>query len=155
YWKKHWFWLDNGGDNHVAAYLRQLDLSKFDPKAPPAKTPAFWEIVDSSRAPEDAELADAIEALGSPGSGLPDAVTLDQIATRATGSFSEWLRDRKNARRIPHRLESCGYVAVRNEGAKDGLFKVAGRRQVIYAKAELPTNARIAAANDLSGKRSQ
>jgi hypothetical protein len=150
YWRTLWSWLNSGGDGHVAAYLRQLDLSQFDPKAPPPKTPAFWEIVDASRAPEDAELADAIDALG-----LPDALTLDEIASRANGTFSEWLRDRKNARRIPHRLEACGYVAVRNDAAKDGLFKVAGRRQVIYAKKEQPMRERIAAVNDLSGKRSQ
>jgi hypothetical protein len=145
YWTELWSWLNSGGDCHVAAYLRQLDLRGFDPKAPPPKTPAFWEIVDASRAPEDAELADAIEALGS-----PDALTRDQIASCANAAFSEWLRDRKNARRIPHRLEACGYVYVRNDGAKDGLFKVAGRRQVIYAKKELPMGDRIAAANNLS-----
>ena len=106
--------------------------------------------MDASRAPEDAELADAIEALD-----WPVALTLDLIASRANGTFLEWLRDRKNARRIPHRLEACGYVAVRNDGAKDGLFKIAGRRQVIYAKAELSMRKRIAAAHDLVGKRSQ
>ena len=145
YWTGLWSWFQSGGDCHVTAYLQQLDLSGFDPKAPPPKTPAFWEIVDASRAPEDAELADAIEALGS-----PDALTLDQIASRANGSFAEWLRDRKNARRTPHRLEACGYVYVRNDGAKDGLFKVAGRRQVIYAKKELPLRDRITAAHGLS-----
>ena len=144
YWTELWSWFDNGGYCHVAAYLQQLDLSRFDSKAPPPKTPAFWEIVDASRAPEDAELADAIEALGS-----PDALTLDQIASRANVSFAEWLRDHKNARRIPHRLEACGYVAVRNDAANDGLFKVAGRRQRIYAKKELPLGDRIAAADGL------
>ena len=43
-----------------------FDLGTLDAKAPPPKTPAFWEIVDASRAPEDAELADAVDALGSP-----------------------------------------------------------------------------------------
>jgi hypothetical protein len=56
----------------------------------------------------------------------------------ADGDFAVWLRDRRNARRIPHRLEACGYVAVRNDAAKDGLWKVNGRRQVIYAKSVLP-----------------
>ena len=39
---------------HVAAYLRELDISGFDPKAPPPKTAAFWDIASASRAPEDA-----------------------------------------------------------------------------------------------------
>ena len=86
-------------------------------------------------------IADVIDALGS-----LDALTLEQIASGAPDTFSEWLRDRKNARRIPHRLESCGYVAVRNDGAKDGLWKVDGRRQVIYAKTSLSQPERMTAA---------
>jgi hypothetical protein len=146
YWTKLWRWYGAGGDHHVATFLREFDLAAFDPKAPPPKTQAFWEIVDASRAPEDAELADAIEAIGSPA-----ALTLGQIAGRATGDFAEWLRDRKNARRIPHRLEACGYVNVRNDGPKDGLWKIDGRRQVIYAKAELSLRDRIRAAQDIAG----
>jgi len=146
YWTKLWAWYHSGGDRHVAAFLAGLDLKKFDAKAPPPKTQAFWEIVDSSRAPEDAELADAIDMVGSPA-----ALTLSQIAGRAAEGFADWLRDRKNARRIPHRLEACGYVAVRNDDAKDGLWKVLGKRQVIYAKAELALRDRIGAAQQIAG----
>lgn len=94
---------------HVAAFLAELDLSTFNPKAPPLKTPAFWQIVDSQRGPEDSELEDAIERMGS-----PDVLTLDDLRAIALGTFAEWLNDRKNARAIPHRLEEAGYVAVRN-----------------------------------------
>jgi hypothetical protein len=146
YWTMLWDWYRTGGDRHVAAFLRDLDLVSFDPKAPPPKTQAFWEIVDASRAPEDAELADVIDSLGSPA-----ALTLAKIAGRAQGDFAEWLRDRKNARRIPHRLEACGYVAVRNEAAKDRLWKIDGRRQVIYAKAQLSLRDRMRAAQDIAG----
>ena len=65
----------SGGFGHVAAYLAELDLSGFNPKAPPPKTPAFWAIVDANRAPEDAELADVLDELGN-----PDAVTLAMLA---------------------------------------------------------------------------
>jgi hypothetical protein len=61
--------FDTGGVERVAYYLGELDLSGFDPKAPPPKTAAFYEIVDSSRAPEDAELANALDALGWPSAG--------------------------------------------------------------------------------------
>jgi hypothetical protein len=47
---------------------------------------------------------------------------------------------------IPHRLEQCGYVPVRNDGAKDGLWKINGKRQTIYGRTELPTPERIRAA---------
>ena len=42
-------------------------------------------------------------------------------------------------------MEDAGYVPVRNDAAADGLWKVAGKRQVVYAKAELSLHDRIAA----------
>ena len=64
----------------------RFDLSGFDAKAPPPKTPAFWAIVDANRAPEDAELADVLDQIGK-----PDAVTLTQLVEarrRITKSIS-------------------------------------------------------------------
>ena len=69
-----WLWYDNGGAQNVAAYLAAVDLSSFNPKAPPPKAEAFWAIIDTSRAPEDAELADVLDALGN-----PDAVRLARV----------------------------------------------------------------------------
>jgi hypothetical protein len=149
YWSDLWGWYaELGGYEHVAAHLTTLDLADFNPKAPPKKTSAFWEIVDASRNPVDAELADAIDELGR-----PDIVTISQIATSAPARFSDWLRDRKNSRVIPHRLEECGYVAVRNPGAQDGLWKVSGKRQVIYAKSDLPIRDRFDLAQKHAGVR--
>lgn len=144
YWQKLWKWYADGGVRHVAAYLAEVDLSKFDPKAPPPQTPAFFDIVDANRSPEDAELADALDKLGN-----PDAITLSTIATKVGGEFAVWLRDRRNRRLIPHRLEEAGYVSVRNQAAKDGRFKVDGRRQVIYARCELPFRDQMTAAQSL------
>ena len=73
YWRKLYGWYANGGNEHVAAYLAKLDISGFDPKAPPPKTQAFWEIANANRAPEDAELADVLDDLGR-----PDVVTLSR-----------------------------------------------------------------------------
>ena len=63
YWRKLWQWYQQGGFAHVGAYLAHMDLSDFNPKAPPRKTDAFWSIVDANAAPEDAELADALDRL--------------------------------------------------------------------------------------------
>jgi hypothetical protein len=145
YWQKLWRFYDQGGDCHVAAYLAEFDLKGFDSKAPPPKTTAFWEIVDANRAPEDAELADALDLLGNPA-----AVTLAKINTVATGSFADWILDRKNRRAIPYRLEQCGYTPVRNDAAEDGLWVINGRRQAIYAKANLSVRDRMAAARRLT-----
>jgi hypothetical protein len=144
YWNILWNWYEHGGFASVAAYLTELDISGFDPKAPPPKTPAFWDIVDANRAPEDAELADILDDMEN-----PDATTLIKIGQKAAGKEIEgWLKDRKNRRQIPHRLEKCGYVPVRNDFAKDGLWKI-GSRQVIYVKSALSITERIRAANDL------
>jgi hypothetical protein len=145
YWNGLWRWYERGGYDHVAAYLAGLDIEDFDPKAPPPKTPAFCDIVDANRAPEDAELADVLDEMGN-----PDVTTLSQLVSAATGKEIEtWLRDRKNRRVIRHRLEKCGYVQVRNDTAKDGLWKVNGTRQVIYGKSALPARDRLKAAGNL------
>jgi hypothetical protein len=109
-WRNLWGWYENGGYGHVAAYLNEFDLSGFDPKEPPKKTDAFWSIVSASRAPEDAELADILDRIGN-----PPAITIARLQAEAVGTdFGQWLTERKNRRIIPHRLENCGYVPVRN-----------------------------------------
>jgi hypothetical protein len=154
YWTDLWGFYADGGNRHVAAYLAELDLSGFDPKAPPPKTAAFWDIVDASRAPEDAELADVLDHLGQPnghGSYIwPNATTLARVQNAATGDFETWIKDRKNRRQIPHRFEQCGYVPVRNDAANDGLWVINGKRQVVYAKAELSLRDRLVAARKLA-----
>jgi hypothetical protein len=141
YWRGLWSWYRAGGIQHVAAYLASLDLAHFDPKAPPRKTAAFWDIVDANRAPEDAELADVLDQLDR-----PVAVTLTLLAGSATTPFREWLLDRRNRRQIPNRLDAIGYVQIRNEAAKDRLWKVGEKRQAIYVRKDLSTPDRIAAA---------
>jgi hypothetical protein len=150
YWNKLWAWYENDGYGHVAAYLMQVDLSSFDPKAPPPKTQAFHNIVAAGRAPEDSELADVLDRLNN-----PVAVTVATIKEAAPAEFALWLSDRKNRRMIPHRLERAGYVAVHNDGAKDGFWKVMGVRQIIYARSTLSPRDRIVEANRYaSGSRS-
>jgi hypothetical protein len=132
YWATLWSWYGNGGFEHVAAYLHARDLSGFNPKTPPPKTPAFWSIVQANASPEDSELADLLDALEN-----PPIVTRTQTAAAAKGEISEWITDRRSRRALPHRMERCGYVAFHNPRAKDGLWKVNGTRQVIYAKVGL------------------
>lgn len=146
YWQSLWKWYAEGGIGHVAAYLATLDITDFNAKAPPPKTDAFWDIVDANRAPEDAELADVLDRLGN-----PDATTLDRLAGSASEGFSSWLRDRKNRRVVPHRLEAAGYVPARNPDANDGLWKIGNRRQAMYVHRDLPVADRIAAARGLAG----
>jgi hypothetical protein len=148
YWDSLYRWYWDGGCGHVAAYLATLDISSFNAKAPPPKTEAFWAIVDANHAPEDSELADILDRLGN-----PDAVTLLRVADQADADFGTWLRDRKNRKQISYRMERNGYVAVRNEAAKDGLWRLNDKRQVIYAKATLPARDRYLASQRLANQR--
>jgi hypothetical protein len=150
YWNKIWKWYNEGGDRNVAAYLATRDITSFDPKAPPTKTEAFWAIVNANRASEEGELADIFDKLGN-----PNAVTVAQIAHAALGTdLHDWITDRRNRKSIPHRLENCGYVAVRNSDATDELWKIAGKRQVIYAKNELTLAERLKEVRKLQEKES-
>lgn len=148
YWKELWGWYYNGGFEHVAAYLAQLDISEFDANAPPRKTDTFWHMVNANRAPEDVELADVLDRLDQ-----PDALTLDAIKASANSAgypdFAMWLGERKNRRNIPHRMEAAGYEPVRNPTPKDGYWKINGKRQAAYAKTELSIHDRIVAVEKL------
>src|SRR5262249_35458450 len=100
----------------------------------------------------ESELADLLDLMGRP--ETLTLVTLLRTAedqASADGGFVDWLKDRKNRRVIPHRIEKCGYVPVRNPDAEDGLWKIMGKRQVVYANGSLPVRDQIAAARKLKG----
>ncbi len=139
YWRELWSWYHGGGYMSVAAYLSRVDISGWDAKAPPPKTDAFWAIVDANKAPEDAELADALDRLGRPA-----AVTIEQVA-QASVTLGAWLSSPANRRRVPHRFESAGYVPVRND-VNQGLWVVRGKRQTIYGRSDLTPRERFVAA---------
>jgi hypothetical protein len=144
YFERLYRWYADGGTKIVADYLGTLDISNFNPKAPPPQTEAFWEMVNSSRPPEAAEMADRLEALGNPA-----VVTLDELRVGAPEDFKAWLCDRKNNRAILHRLEDCGYEAVRNPDAKDGLWRISDKRQAVYGKRDLSWQEKLKAARGL------
>ncbi|SEE37960.1 Bifunctional DNA primase/polymerase, N-terminal [Rhizobiales bacterium GAS191] len=144
YWNSFCQWYEVEGFNHVAAYLREYDISAFDPKAPPPKTRAFWDIVDANRAPEDAELADALDALGN-----PEATTIRHVINHSPPAFAQWLQEKRNRREIPHRFEKCGYVQIRSPDRQDGLWRVCGVRQMIYVLSTLSCKDQIIAAKKL------
>jgi Bifunctional DNA primase/polymerase, N-terminal/Primase C terminal 2 (PriCT-2)/Family of unknown function (DUF5906) len=143
YWDEIWDWYEAGGDTYVAAYLANHDIRIFNPKAPPEKTDSFWEMVHANDAPEDMELADVIEHMGK-----PTALTIGEIKAQAGfgSEFDSWLTDRRTRRVIPHRLEKCGYVSVRNPDAESGMWKVKGNTTPIYARRELSPRDQIEAA---------
>lgn len=152
YWRGLWDWLDAGGGEAVVGYLQGVDLSGFNPKAPPPKTEAFYAIVQANANPDDLTLAGLM--LREDGSKLP-AVTLSMVIQAAVDAeesdLAFALSDTKNRRRVPHMMEKAGYVPVRNEYAADGLWKIDGRRQVVYGDSALSTPERVTFARSLGG----
>jgi hypothetical protein len=146
YWDWMYTWYNNGGYEHVAAFLRRIKITNFNPKAPPPKTEAFWCIANANRAREESELEEVLAIMGD-----PPAVTLSQML-RQQGpppDLEEWLKDRRNRRVIPKHMETAGYSYVHNPDSGNGLWRVAGPKQAVYARTELTVQKRIAAARDL------
>jgi hypothetical protein len=158
-WQAYWDWFNATGPNagqmpgkcHVAALLKTWDLSAFNPKAPPERTPAWHMMVSSSISEGDMELADCLDALNR-----PDAITLEimtqhlEHAAKQSGMLED-LKDRKQYRRWPGRMAAAGYTPVRNPQAKaDGLYRIAGKRMTVYAKRDLSEGDRVNAAEALA-----
>ena len=145
YWTGLWQWLEKGGTWHVVEYLSTLDLSGFNPKAPPPKTPAFWTIVHANNAPEDAELS----GIFGEDSGV-DAIVLSDVIEKASAAklyeLVEELRNRKMRRAIPHKMARIGFVPVHNPDAKDRHWVVEGHRVMVYASIKLNTSEQVRAA---------
>jgi hypothetical protein len=151
YWEELWKWYYAGGLENVARFLAERDISAFDAKAPPKKTEAFWRVANTGVAPEVAELSDALDKTGTRKDDAGnethyrlEVLTLDMVRAKASHGLKEWLDDRRNRRTALYRMESCGYVPVRNLDAKtDGLWKINAKRQVIYCAREVPAGERL------------
>ncbi|MER8570635.1 hypothetical protein NKH19_00730 [Mesorhizobium sp. M1338] len=151
YFQRLYRWYDEGGGNgHVAAYLREFDLSDFNAKAPPPKTAAFWEIVDANRSSGESEFSDAIDKMTEGNGGRPPiAFSTDKLTAHLPEPLATWVRDQKNRRIVPVILEKIGYVRVQNPHTNNHLWKINQRRQVVYGLRSLSERARLDAAMDL------
>lgn len=135
YWNRLWGWYARGGYGHVAAYLRNVDLSSFDSKAPPPKTDTFWRIVGAAISPEETELSDLLEELGNPA-----AVTAEQLQAACAMTTDDALASlfsSKARRALPHKLDLSGYESHRNPDEQRGRWKVAGKQVLVYVRKEL------------------
>ena len=132
YWNELWHWYDNGGCQVVAHYLLNLDLPAFNPKAPPPQTEAFFEIVNASRSPEDAEFADALDLTAD----WPATVTVAKIVGVATQirlhRLSQGSQEQPQASRIVSRPAATPRCATPMPTTACGGSMA--RRQVVYAR---------------------
>jgi hypothetical protein len=133
YWAKYWQRLDAGGREAVAAHLMRLDLKGFNPKAPPPRTQAFWEMVNAMRSEEESEMADIIEALKHPRAlMIADLIDCAEHLGSRYAPFVAFLRDRKNARLVAIRLEDCGYRRLANPHEHAGRWRINGQRTGVF-----------------------
>ena len=144
HWTEFYQWYEAGGYDHIHRYLLDLDLAAWDPKAPPPKTQAFWEVVAAGRPAENADLADLLDTMER-----PHAVTVNRLLIHANDEMRYWLTDRKNRKLLPNRMTDCGYTALHNRDAKDGLWKINDKRQVVYVLDNLSVRDQYAAASKL------
>jgi hypothetical protein len=140
-WPERWKWLDGGGAEAVAYHLAHLDLSCFDPKAPPPHTQAFNEIVHASLTSEGNDLLDLIEDLKRPetlivGDLIDRIHELQQLRPDLAGLLA-FLTERKNSRIISIRLEDCDYRRLSNPDEKQGRWVIGKRRTGVYVRREM------------------
>jgi hypothetical protein len=146
YWTDFANWLETEGRENVAHYLATLKLDDFDPKARPPKTDFWWAMVHANQHSETAGLLDVLDTVAQfdrLGETIyPAAITIDMLAAwaRAGGHKLEeietFLRDNGKRRQLSHRLEKLGYEAHQNT-AYEGMWKVDGKRQIIYVQRAL------------------
>jgi hypothetical protein len=144
YFEQVWPWMLTGGGKEAAlGYLRSLDISQFNPMAPPPRTEAWHDIVDAGRNPEEKELSDALE-------GVKVATVKEIVAAahfKGQMQLAHMLQESKNARKIPHLLGSIDFEPLRNPHTKDGRWVISGRRETLYADRNLPVSESFTLAN--------
>lgn len=140
YFAELWDWYNRRGNANVIAWLGARDLSKFDAKQPPLKTPAFYAMVDSHRPAEEPGLVDAIEKLGK-----PKVLTLQMLIGVVTNSdLRQRLKSLYEGKRNAFALSSVGYDRFPNPKNKQGLWKVDGQRAVVFVHSDkVPIEERV------------
>jgi hypothetical protein len=67
-------------------------------------------------------------------------------------ALSRWFTDPRNVKQYSRRMESCGYMQIGNEDAKDGYWKVGGKRMAVYAKKDMSLREQLQAVTALCSK---
>lgn len=108
YFEKLFGWFERGGGAHVAAWLRNRDLSAFNPKGQVEKTAGWEAVANTWNEPEDA-VAQALDILGRPLVVFGAEMLHVQFDGR-----EEIAGMLKSPRKIGHRMQRAGYIAVRS-----------------------------------------
>ncbi len=132
-------WIEGVGSKHVAAFLRSVDLSDFNPGAEPPKTAAWNDIVGTWRSIGDGDaVAEAMRELRKPKDDSdellpePDVVFSKDLLDTAIGNgldTKDELRAlTKGPRKLERKMENLGYDIVGlPKGQSEWRYKKGGK----------------------------
>jgi hypothetical protein len=163
YWNRLYGWYEHeDGYEKVIHHLTRLDLTTFDCKATPRKTPWFFQIAAVGRSPESEPISDVLDAIAAKGNGKPigditeedwpAAVTVPMITEMAPAWLAEWFETAKNAKLVSHRMTDLGFAIFPNPHAKGGRWVIQGAKRTVYVKEALDQGERYAALEALRGE---
>ncbi|MBD9522414.1 hypothetical protein IB262_21190 [Ensifer sp. ENS02] len=149
-------WYEEGGVAHVAAFLDTVDLSDFNPKAPPPKTPAFWNVIHANASADKSDLEELLEKISGEMAKRGEVlkvITIEKLAssTHCPYELREFLRDRAQRWKVPQLLEERGFPRLHNPATKQGLWTIGDKKVAIYGNKAVPIEDRVKAAQLLTG----
>jgi hypothetical protein len=122
-------WYATGGEEMVAHYLTHLDLSSWNPGAPPPKTEWWHRLVLEGNQHDENPLADAIEKLGN-----PEWLTAEGLAKEGGPAVASWFADSRNRKNTSRMLGALGYRRISNPGDKRGRYSFSKEQRIVYAR---------------------
>jgi hypothetical protein len=161
-------WLDNGGVADVYEYLLTVDLSEYNPKAPPRLTQAALTVIADGVDVDRDELRKLLDEMNMNGVTIPMLIDEAQRQLTAAGVDKEYgrypancyinrLLDRGYSRNsLPLHLAEEGYTPViktTSGGRAEANWGRGKNRSRVYARGDLPEDIRIETAEILVSMR--
>jgi hypothetical protein len=129
YFSNLWGWFLTGGENHIAAYLHERDISKFSASNGQRKTDAHQAVVAAGMT-GDYWLSDILDELGN-----PIGVRSDIIIARAVAGGEKEMDVR---RKLSNTIGRFGYKVHQRPTAKNNRWKIEGKPVMVYVKIGTP-----------------
>jgi len=124
-------WIKNTEGVHVAKWLSERDISKFNPGREPPKT-AQWNSVSATWGEADDAVSYALDQLGN-----PDVLFASEMLGVVSLDHSNELQSMLRAhRKLPHRMHLAGYTLVKSQ-SPDGrwAFKDSNTGKIFKSRA--------------------